>query len=32
VRLCVACQDEADKDQRAVSLYDRRGSEDSQLR
>ncbi|MFQ8736715.1 MAG: TraR/DksA family transcriptional regulator [Bilophila wadsworthia] len=26
VRLCVACQEEADKDQRAVSLYNRRGS------
>lgn len=32
VRLCVACQEEADKDQRAVSLYNRRGSKDSQLR
>ena len=31
-RLCVACQEEADKDQRAVSLYNRRGSKDSQLR
>ena len=31
VRLCVACQEEADKDQRAVSLYNRRGSKDSQL-
>lgn len=32
VWLCVACQEEADKDQRAVSLYNRRGSKDSQLR
>ena len=32
VRLCVAGQEEADKDQRAVSLYNRRGSKDSQLR
>lgn len=32
VRLCVACQEEADKDLRAVSLYNRRGSKDSQLR
>ena len=32
VRLCVACQNEADKDQQAVSLYNRRGSKDSQLR
>ena len=32
VRLCVACQEEADKDQRAVSLYNRRGSKDSQWR
>lgn len=31
-RLCLACQEEADKEQRAVSLYNRRGSKDSQLR
>ena len=32
VRLCVACQSERDKDQAAVSGYNRRGSKDSQLR
>ena len=32
VRLCVACQDVQDKEQRAVSGYNRRGSKDSQLR
>ena len=32
VRLCVACQQEADREQQAVSLYNRRGSKDSQLR
>ena len=32
VRLCIACQQEADKDQQAVTLYNRRGSKDSQLR
>lgn len=32
VRLCIACQQEVDKDQQAVSLYNRRGSKDSQLR
>jgi phage/conjugal plasmid C-4 type zinc finger TraR family protein len=32
VRLCVACQDERDRSQGAVSLYNRRGSKDSQLR
>ena len=32
VRLCIACQEEADKEQKAVSLYNRRGSKDSQLR
>ena len=32
VRLCLACQEEADKEQKAVSLYNRRGSKDSQLR
>jgi phage/conjugal plasmid C-4 type zinc finger TraR family protein len=33
VRLCVRCQEERDRDQAAaVSLYNRRGSKDSQLR
>lgn len=32
VRLCVECQAEADKRQHAVSLYNRRGSKDSQLK
>ena len=32
VRLCVACQEEADREQRVVSLYNRKGSKDSQLR
>ena len=32
VRLCIHCQEEADKEQKAVSLYNRRGSKDSQLR
>ena len=32
VRLCVACQAEHDKEQKAVSGYNRRGSKDSQLR
>ena len=32
VRLCVACQAERDKDRKAVSGYNRRGSKDSQLR
>lgn len=32
VRLCVLCQEEADKEHRVVSLYNRRGSKDSQLR
>jgi phage/conjugal plasmid C-4 type zinc finger TraR family protein len=33
VRLCVACQAEADRDQSAThALYNRRGSKDSQLR
>ena len=31
-RLCIHCQEEADKEQKAVSLYNRRGSKDSQLR
>ena len=32
VRLCVNCQSEVDKHQKAVSGYNRRGSKDSQLR
>ena len=32
VRLCVACQEIADKDQSPVAGYNRRGSKDSQLR
>ena len=32
VRLCLPCQEERDKDQGAASLYNRRGSKDSQLR
>lgn len=32
VRLCVTCQSEHDKEQQAVSGYNRRGSKDSQLR
>lgn len=32
VRLCVACQDAHDREQAAVSGYNRRGSKDSQLR
>ena len=32
VRLCVACQEAQDADARASSLYNRRGSKDSQLR
>jgi phage/conjugal plasmid C-4 type zinc finger TraR family protein len=32
VRLCVACQQEADRQMQAVSAYNRRGSKDSQLR
>lgn len=32
VRLCIACQDEADRGQRPAALYNRRGSKDSQLR
>lgn len=31
-RLCIFCQEEADKEQKAVQLYNRRGSKDSQLR
>ena len=32
VRLCIACQAEADKQEAAFSGYNRRGSKDSQLR
>ncbi len=32
VRLCVACQEAEDADQKAKSGYNRRGSKDSQLR
>lgn len=32
VRLCIRCQEDADREQKAVSLYNRRGSKDSQLR
>jgi phage/conjugal plasmid C-4 type zinc finger TraR family protein len=32
VRLCIACQQELDKEQGAVAGYNRRGSKDSQLR
>jgi len=32
VRLCVACQDEADREQAVKTGYNRRGSKDSQLR
>lgn len=32
VRLCVHCQEEADREQQVVSLYNRKGSKDSQLR
>lgn len=32
VRLCLPCQDAADRQQKAHSLYNRRGSKDSQLR
>lgn len=32
VRLCIKCQEDADKEQKSVSLYNRRGSKDSQLR
>jgi phage/conjugal plasmid C-4 type zinc finger TraR family protein len=32
VRLCVACQQAQDTEHRAASLYNRRGSKDSQLR
>ena len=32
VRLCLPCQEERDQAQGATSLYNRRGSKDSQLR
>lgn len=32
VRLCVICQESEDRNKRAVSGYNRRGSKDSQLR
>lgn len=32
VRLCVACQEQADRNAQRSSLYNRRGSKDSQLR
>jgi RNA polymerase-binding transcription factor DksA len=32
VRLCLVCQDKADKEVRQFSGYNRRGSKDSQLR
>lgn len=32
VRLCVACQEAHDREESAVSGYNRRGSKDSQLR
>jgi len=32
VRLCLACQEAADREQAAFSGYNRRGSKDSQLR
>ena len=32
VRLCVSCQEENDREQRAFNLYNRKGSKDSQLR
>ncbi len=32
VRLCVNCQDGVDRDEHASSLFNRRGSKDSQLR
>ena len=32
VRLCVACQEQRDRDEAAFSGYNRRGSKDSQLR
>ena len=32
VRLCITCQDAADKEEKAFAGYNRRGSKDSQLR
>jgi phage/conjugal plasmid C-4 type zinc finger TraR family protein len=32
VRLCISCQSERDKERKAYSGYNRRGSKDSQLR
>jgi phage/conjugal plasmid C-4 type zinc finger TraR family protein len=32
VRLCVSCQEAVDRDHRAATSYNRRGSKDSQLR
>jgi len=32
VRLCLACQEARDRDAEQISLYNRRGSKDSQLR
>lgn len=32
VRLCLACQEAADQQQHSSTLYNRRGSKDSQLR
>lgn len=32
VRLCIACQEQADKESHAAQLYNRRGSKDSQLK
>ena len=32
VRLCIECQEEADKEQHTAVLYNRKGSKDSQLR
>ncbi|NRB70528.1 MAG: DksA/TraR family C4-type zinc finger protein [Xanthomonadales bacterium] len=32
VRLCIACQEDADQEKAAFSGYNRRGSKDSQLR
>ena len=32
VRLCVACQEQRDSDQRSAAGFNRRGSKDSQLR
>ena len=32
VQFCVACQESADRETQATSMYNRRGSKDSQLR